>query len=200
MPDLKTEMSKVLNAWEQDEQDTLARPMIPMPDGRVVFGITNNVSRETFNFVKNNPAQTHQTVTEALSKRGFKKTSVASLLTQFVKQRLISRDEDGVYYAEAEEYSPLKSTKKLRAEGKSKTKIVKAPRSQGIAALKVEPKLKKKETSLTGVIPSMVTAPAPLKNPAPVVTTAWDAETIISNIGLKQAHKLFLELQTYFGG
>jgi predicted transcriptional regulator len=192
MPDLKTEMSKVLNAWEQDEHDTLARPMIPLPDGRVVFGITNNVSRETFNFVKNNPAQTHQTVTEALAKRGFKKTSVASLLTQFVKQGMLSRDEDGVYYAEAVEYSPLKATKKFKAEGKRKSKIVKSPRSQGIAALKVEPKLKKKEASLTGVIPSAV--------PAPVVTTAWDAETIISNIGLKQAHKLFLELQTYFGG
>lgn len=191
MPDLKTEMSKVLNAWEKDEHDTLARPMIPMPDGRVVFGITNNVSRETFNFVKNNPAQTHQTVTEALAKRGFKKTSVASLLTQFVKQGMLSRDEDGVYYAEAEEYSPLKATKKFKPEGKRKSKIVKAPRSQGIAALKVEPKLKK-EASLTGVIPSAVSAP--------VVTTAWDAETIISNIGLKQAHKLFLELQTYFGG
>jgi hypothetical protein len=188
MPDLKTEMSKVLNAWEKDEHDTLARPMVPLPDGRVVFGITNNVSRETFNFVKNNPAQSYTTIVEAMAKRGFKKTSVASLLTQFVKQRLISRDEDGVYYAEVEEYSPLKSTKKLRAEGKSKTKIVKAPRSQGIAALKVEPKLKK----MTGVIPSAM--------PAPVITTAWDAETIISNIGLKQAHKLFLELQTYFGG
>jgi hypothetical protein len=190
MPDLKTEMSKVLNAWEQDEQDTLARPMVPLPDGRVVFGVTNNVSRETFNFVKNNPAQSYTTIVEAMAKRGFKKTSVASLLTQFVKQRLISRDEDGVYYAEVEEYSPLKSTKKLRAEGKSKTKIVKAPRSQGIAALKVEPKLKKEK--MTGVIPSAM--------PAPVITTAWDAETIISNIGLKQAHKLFLELQTYFGG
>jgi predicted transcriptional regulator len=192
MPDLKTEMSKVLNAWEQDEHDTLARPMIPMPDGRVVFGITNNVSRETFNFVKNNPAQTHQTVTEALAKRGFKKTSVASLLTQFVKQGMLSRDEDGVYYAEAEEYSPLKATKKFKAEGKRKSKIVKSPRSHGIAALKVEPKLKKKEASLTGVIPSAV--------PAPVVTTAWDAETIISNIGLKQAHALYKELGKYFGG
>jgi hypothetical protein len=30
------------------------------------------------------------------------------------------------------------------------------------------------------------------------VATAWDAETVINNIGLKQAHKLFLELQTYF--
>jgi len=189
MPDLKTEMSKVLNAWEKDEHDTLARPMIPMPDGRVVFGITNNVSRETFNFVKNNPAQTHQTVTEALAKRGFKKTSVASLLTQFVKQGMLSRDEDGVYYAEAEEYSPLKATKKFKAEGKRKSKIVKGPRSQGIAALKVEPKLKKKEGE--GVVPTTINTSS--------VTTAWDAETIISNIGLKQAHALYKELGKYFG-
>ena len=182
MPDLKTEMSKVLNAWEQDETDTLARPKVVGPDGRVVFGVTNNVSRETFNFVKNNPAQTHLTVTEALSKRGFKKTSVASLLTQFVKQGLISRDADGTYCAEVEEYSPLKSTKKLRAEGKlktkPKTKVVKVPRSSGIAALKV--------------VPTTINTSS--------VATAWDAETVINNIGLKQAHKLFLELQTYFGG
>lgn len=184
MPDLKTEMSKVLNAWEQDETDTLARPMVARPDGKVVFGVTNNVSRETFNFVKNNPAQTHLTVTEALGKRGFKKTSVASLLTQFVKQGLISRDADGTYCAEADEYSPLKSTKKLRAEGKLKTKpktkakVVKVPRSAGIAALKV--------------VPTTINTSS--------VATAWDAETVINNIGLKQAHKLFLELQTYFGG
>ena len=182
MPDLKTEMSKVLNAWEQDETDTLARPMVARPDGKVVFGVTNNVSRETFNFVKNNPAQTHLTVTEALGKRGFKKTSVASLLTQFVKQGLISRDADGTYSAEVDEYSPLKSTKKLRADGKIKTKtkpkVVKVPRSSGIAALKV--------------VPTTINTSS--------VATAWDAETVINNIGLKQAHKLFLELQTYFGG
>jgi hypothetical protein len=189
MADLKTEMSKVLNAWEQDEHDALARPKVPSPDGRVLFGVTNNVSRETFNFVKNNPAQNHLTITEAMMKRGFKKTSVASLLTQFVKQGMMSRDEDGVYYAEAEAYSPLKSSKQFRAEGKRKSKIVKAPRSQGIAALKVEPKLKKDGGR---VVPTTINTSS--------VATAWDAETIISNIGLKQAHKLFLELNTYFGG
>ena len=184
MPDLKTEMSKVLNAWEQDETDTLARPKVVGPDGRVVFGVTNNVSRETFNFVKNNPAQTHLTVTEALGKRGFKKTSVASLLTQFVKQGMISRDADGTYSAEVDAYSPLKSTKKLRAEGKLKTKpkakakVVKVPRSAGIAALKV--------------VPTTINTSS--------VATAWDAETVINNIGLKQAHELYRELSTYFGG
>ena len=192
MPDLKTEMSKVLNAWEKDETDTLARPKVVGPDGRVMFGVTNNVSRETFNFVKNNPAQTHMTVTEALGKRGFKKTSVASLLTQFVKQGLISRDADGTYCAEADEYSPLKSTKKFKAEGKRKTKTVKAPRSAGIAALKVEPRVEKRGTD-RGVVPTTI-------NTSSVAHTQWDAETVINNIGLKQAHALYKELSTYFGG
>jgi predicted transcriptional regulator len=180
MPDLKTEMSKVLNAWEQDETDTLARPMVAGPSGKLVFGVTNNVSRETFNFVKNNPAQSYTTIVEAMAKRGFKKTSVASLLTQFVKQGLISRDADGTHCAEAEEYSPLKSTKKVRVETKTKpkAKVVKAPRSSGIAALKV--------------VPTTINTSS--------VATAWDAETVINNIGLKQAHELYRELSTYFGG
>jgi hypothetical protein len=184
MPDLKTEMSKVLNVWEEDAQEALTRPRVPMPDGRVVFGVTNNVSRETFNFVKNNPAQTNLTITEAMDKRGFKKSSVASLLTQFVKQGLLSRDADGTYSAEADEYSPLKSSKKLRAEGKTKAKVVKAPRSSGIAALKVVP-------SKGGVSTTINTSS---------VATAWDAETVINNIGLKQAHALYKELGKYFGG
>jgi predicted transcriptional regulator len=192
MPDLRTEMSKVLNAWEQDEQQTQenqtvkTRPKTTGVSGKVLFGVTNNVSRETFNFVKNNPAQSYTTIVEAMSTRGFKKTSVASLLTQFVKQGMISRDEDGTHYAEVEEYSPLKSTKKLKTEGKRKNKIVKAPRSQGIAALNVAPKPVKEKDA--GVISSVIT------------TTQWDAETVINNIGLKQAHALYKELSTYFGG
>jgi hypothetical protein len=193
MPDLKTEMSKVLNAWEQDEQDTLASPKVSTPNPPHRFNVINNVSRETFYYVKNNPNQNHLMITEALAQRGFKRTSVASLLTQFVKQGTMVKGPYGAYRTLVEEYQVLKTLKPNK-----KIKVVKVPkedkppRSAGIAALKVEPKLKKKEASLTGVIPSAL--------PAPVVTTAWDAETIISNIGLKQAHKLFLELNTYFGG
>ena len=177
MPDLKTEMSKVLNAWEQDETDTLARPMVAGPSGKLVFGVTNNVSREPFNVVKNNPAQTHLTVTEALGKRGFKKTSVASLLTQFVKQGQMARDHNNQYITLVPEYTPLKSTKKFRSEGKRVNKIVNIkskPKSEGIAALKVDT--------------------------TPKVKPSWDVDTVLDTMSIVQARTLYDALKKIFGG
>lgn len=177
MPDLKTEMSKVLNAWEQDAQEVQQ----PKPRGPRLFTATNNVTRATFEYVKSNTKRTHSQICEEMARRGFKQNSVGSLITQFTKQGMFERDEDGRYTAITKEYIPLKSTKKYKAEGKRKNKIVKSPRSSGIAALKVLP--------VTGVNSSVAVAP-----------TQWDAETVINNIGLKQAHALYKELSTYFGG
>lgn len=179
MPDLKTEMSKVFNAWEQDAQELQQ----PKPKGPRMFTATNNVTRATFEHVKRNPKQTHAQICEEMVRRGFKQNSVGSLITQFTKQGMFQRDEDGRYTAITNEYIPLKSTKKFKAEGKRKTKTVKSPRSAGIAALKVVPKEE---------VPTTINTSS--------VTTAWDAETVINNIGLKQAHALYKELGKYFGG
>jgi hypothetical protein len=67
------------------------------------------------------------------------------------------------------DYVPMKATKKLKA--KQVIEKAKATRGQGIAALGAQP----------------------------IVKTAWDVETVINNIGLKQAHALYVELRTYFG-
>lgn len=174
MADLKTEMSKVLNAWEQDAQEV----QHPKPKGPRLFTATNNVTRATFEYVKSNPKRTHSQICEEMARRGFKQNSVGSLVTQFTKQGMFERGEDGKYVALTDAYIPLKSTKKYKSKGERKSKIVKSPRSSGIAALKV--------------VPTTINTSS--------VATAWDAETVINNIGLKQAHKLFLELQTYFGG
>ena len=182
MPDLKTEMSKVLNAWEQDAQEVQQ----PKSRGKRLFTATNNVTRATFEYVKSNPKKTHPQICEEMERRGFKKNSVGSLITQFTTQGMFEKDNYGMYVALTDEYIPLKSTKKYKAKGERKTKIVKPPRSSGIAALKV--------------VPSKRVVPTTINTSSVAVATAWDAETIISNIGLKQAHKLFLELQTYFGG
>lgn len=199
MPDIKTEMSKVLNAWEQDAQETQAKPVVSTPSGKKLWTITNNVTRATFDYVQNNSGHTGEQVRTALVAKGFKINSVTSLLAQFVKQGLLVKDVEGRYYAKVAEYTTLKASKRFKAEGKRKSKIVTSPRSAGIAALKPEPTPKKKD-SLTGVIPSMVTAPAPvvLAPTKPYVAMTWDAETVINNIGLKQAHALYKELQTYF--
>lgn len=168
MPDIKTALSGILSEWEldnqQQEKQVQTTPYVPH------FKVTNNVTRATFEYVKNNPSSGYKEVAGALEKQGFKPSSIGSLLTQFVKNGLCKRDANGNYTAIANEYTPVKPSKKIKA--KQVIEKAKATRGQGIAAL----------------------------SPQPMVKTVWDVETVINNIGLKQAHALYRELHTYFGG
>ena len=139
------------------------------------FKVTNNVTRATFDHVKDNPHQSCKTICAALEKRGYKSSSIGSLLTQFVKNGLCVRDANGNYTTIAHEYTPIKVRKQVKA--KQVIAKAKATRGEGIAALGAQP----------------------TQRVAPIVT-AWDADTIINNIGLKQARALYDELKKIFGG
>jgi hypothetical protein len=170
MPDLKTALSTALSSWEKDDQQIQQEKKVKaLPQA---FKPTNNVTQETFNYVKNNPSKNSREIRLALVARGFNSGSIGSLLTQFTKQNQMMRDHNGRYTVCVPSYTPLKSTKKFKAEGKRINKIVTKPKSAGIAAL----------------------------TPQVTATTQWDAETIINNIGLKQARALYDELKKLFGG
>ena len=173
MPDLKTALSTALSTWEQDDQKIQQeKKMKTLPQ---TFKPTNNVTLETFIFVRDNPNTNSRVVCDSLEARGFKRASVGSLLTQFVKQNQMTRDRSGRLNTAVPSYVPLKSTRQFRAEGKRTNKIVNTknkPPSAGIAALA----------------------------PQSTATSQWDAETIINNIGLKQARALYDELKKLFGG
>jgi hypothetical protein len=170
MPDIKTALSTALTEWEQDDKQQ-EKKVKHIPH----FKVTNNVTRATFEHVKNNPNQSCKTICAALEKRGYKSSSIGSLLTQFVKNGLCIRDANSNYSVIVDEYSPIKVRKQLKA--KQVIQKAKATRGQGIAAL--------------GAQPTARVAP---------VVTAWDADTIINNIGLKQARALYDELKKIFGG
>ena len=133
-------MSKVLNEWENHEQSI--RTPKKTANGRVVFTVTNNVSRETFNYVKANPNKTTAQVCAVLEKRGFKESSISSLMAQFARQGMMVRDEQGRYKTIVPEYTPLKSNKAARAMKAAQPPKRKVGRpkgtSMGIAALKAE--------------------------------------------------------------
>jgi predicted transcriptional regulator len=176
MPDIKTALSTALTEWEKDDQQQEKQmqktPYVPH------FKVTNNVTRATFDFVKNNPHQSCKTICAALEKDGYKPSSIGSLLTQFVKNGLCVRDANSNYTAIAHEYTPIKVRKQLKAkQAKQVIEKAKATRGEGIAALGAQP----------------------TQRVAPIVT-AWDADTIINNIGLKQARALYDELKKIFGG
>ena len=170
MPDIKTALSTALSEWEKDDQQQ-ENQMTYVPH----FKVTNNVTRATFEYVKNNPHQSCKTICVALEKRGYKPSSIGSLLTQFVKNGLCARDANNNYTTLVNEYSPIKAHKKLKV--KQVIQKAKATRGQGIAALSAQP----------------------TQRVAPIVT-AWGADTIINNIGLKQARALYDELKKIFGG
>jgi len=173
MPDIKTALSTALSTWEQDDQKIQQEKQLKALPQQ--FMPTNNVTQETFNYVKNNPNKNSAEICDALEVKGFKKNSVGSLLTQFVKQGQMLRDHNARLKTVVSTYTPLKSTKKFRVEGKRVNKIVAAkpkPKSTGIAALA----------------------------PRGTATSQWDADTIINNIGLKQARALYDELKKLFGG
>lgn len=178
MPDIKTALSGILSEWELDNQKQ--EKQVETPQQKPYFSITNNVTRATFDYVKNNPNQPCKIICAAMSKRGYKPVSVTSLLTQFVRNKLCVRDEQGRYTAIVNEYTPIKVNKHTKAKQVKAKQVIekaKATRGQGIAAL----------------------SPQPAQRVAPIVT-AWDADTIINNIGLKQARALYDELKKIFGG
>jgi hypothetical protein len=170
MPDIKTALSTALTEWEQDdkqqEKQMQKTPYVPH------FKVTNNVTRATFDFVKNNPHQSCKTICAALEKDGYKPSSIGSLLTQFVKNGLCARDANNNYTTIAKEYSPIKVRKQLKA--KQVIAKAKATRGEGIAALSPQP--------------------------TPKAVPKTDIQSILNGLSILQARALYDELKKIFGG
>jgi hypothetical protein len=163
MPDLKSELNKVLNEWNTPEAQ---------PATKAYFSVTNNVTRITFDYVRDNPGKTRKEIAIALEKQGFKTGSVTSLLGQMVKQGLF-RESANLLYVTTGEYTPLKSSKKMKA-------------------------LEEKPQAPQGKVVPIVRQPK--AEPAPQINAAWDAETLLNNLSIKQARALYDELRKIFGG
>jgi hypothetical protein len=170
MADIKTALSGILSEWEldnqQQEKQVQTTPYVPH------FKVTNNVTRATFDYIKNNPQKVCKDICVALEKDGYKPSSVGSLLTQFVKNRLCIRDEQGRYTTAVNEYTPIKVRKQLKA--KQVIQKAKATRGEGIAAL------------------------SPQATPKAIPKT--DIQSILNGLSILQARALYDELKKIFGG
>lgn len=141
MSDIKTALTGILSEWELDNQQQ-EKQVKHIPH----FKVTNNVTRATFDYVKNNPRQSCKTICKALEKQGYKPSSIGSLLTQFVKNGLCIRDVNSNYTTIANEYSPIKLNKHTKT--KQVIEKAKTTRGEGIAALSPQPTWVKRETDI----------------------------------------------------
>jgi len=225
MPDLKTalttaldtnkkiNLNNMLNAWEQDEQKQIngeatmpifKQPTIPAPEGkgRRVFGVTNNVTRMTFNFIRDNPGCTAGDACDALVPKGYKACSVTPIISQLIKCGTVSRDLDTRQLrALTSEYRPISAaSQKLRlSEGRvvvgpdSKPKRAytkrQKPQDAGIAALPVQV-----------AMPPVVQEEAPRAPAAIILSRNWSAQGVVDKLSVVQARQLYDALKQIFGG
>jgi len=151
MPDLKSELSKVLNSWEEQPVTTGGRR------------VTTNSTRLTFNYVRDNPGVTRAEAVKALLKLGVKESSSTSLITVMLARGNLRMTAGNALFAAQAEYAPMPKPKK--------------PKTAGPVAKTPEPVVE-----------------------AVQINSAWDAETLLDNLSIKQARALYDELRKIFGG
>jgi len=184
MPDIKSELSKVLSDWDRD--DAIA----DQPKEKRMFPQPNNVSHDTYNYIHLNPGLTTAQITNAMVAKGFKESSVSSLVYQMRLAGRVSRDGDSKIYSIEPKLKPIKASelreaRKINATAhrpKPKKAAPVAKQSAGIAALQPQATQPKQ--------------PAPAK--AERITV--DLDEWINEVSLMQARMVYMKLKAIFEG
>ena len=187
-------MTATLNDWDKHEQQIRQQPQFqpqPQPEtpteNVMLMAYQNrNLTRDLFDFIKQSDCTPMEAVKE-MERQGYNPRSASSLITQMKRAGMIRLQGNHLrtcideYKALGSVYRRLKVQREVakakREAAKAKAKPTK-PTTHGIAAL--------------------TAATTPIVHAAPVAAQ-WDAETVIANIGIKEAYKLYEELSKYFG-
>jgi hypothetical protein len=212
MPDMQTAfkaaLSKTLQQWDDDGEtfsppstiNTTINNSVPTPSQAIpmkkTFNITNNISRVTFEYIKNNPGSTRKEIIEALEHLGFAGGSTSSLIAQMRRNQMV-HETNNAYYADIPEYRPIKSLKAMK-----KMEQVPAP-----------PKRKYEKKAVTGIgallRDKLENTPTPivLEHPSPkqrgfmtTLVRTRSPEDILKDMTVYQAHELYVHLKQMFGG
>ena len=222
MPDIKSALEKALaqtaNAWAADDEahqkiqpqqekpvitttpkETIVDTTTAKQDGR----ITNNVSRTTFEYVRDNPGLTIDEVTAALVAKGFKTNSVSSLCYQMLRVRLVVADANGKLTAVVREYLPIQTSllrgRKAKPKAKPKAAVEAAP----------APAPERKKVVLVSKRTGEIINPKPAAGIAALPTNAttalyttpaeWTVDSVIGGLNVRQAMAVYAELRNIFG-
>lgn len=219
MPDLQTALtnaiskqvlSTTINEWEEEEQQTMqaatqpqAQPPIMQTqtqiNGNSKLTLTGNLSKDIFVYIKDNPGCLRADVRKMFMAAGFKEASIGSLVSQMVRNKMVSINEVGNLEAKRVYYKPLISGAKRKemnkklgiARDKPASKPAK-PKAQGIAALAPEPtqSADKGQEALDKV----------LAKPVREARAVYDALCLLRDLDVGDARYVYTELNKLFGG
>ena len=205
---INSQLKNTINDWEKDDMQATQQTQTSMNyvKGSKPFGITNNVTRATFDYMQKHPNLTSAEICADMEKLGYKESSVGSLLAQFAKQGLAERDDRGRYIVIVNEYRPLKAKKK---HSKIVAKPVDVPkrkytkRSEGIGAL-LKAKLESIPTPSQDALDAAAYAMGGQHRiDKPFLTKlvrTQSPESIVENLNVLQARELYDYLRKIFGG
>jgi hypothetical protein len=198
-------LNNTLNEWDQDEQKQIkGEDMTAQP--KHLFGVTNNASRETFYFIKDNPNLGIAEIKAGMMAKGFKESTVSSLAYQMVVAGLCAKNNiDHTFIAIADEFKPFNINKlrrelklKKQAEDKAKVemlnnaregkKVVQLKRKQG-GGFEVD-----RSADVAGIGALAVKA-----EPQVTYTLKWKPEDTVDQLTLVQAKAVHAYLQQVFG-
>jgi hypothetical protein len=210
MPDIQTAfksaLTKTLTEWDDDEGTFVPVPSSAqpvslssvttqgIPMAKKTFNVTNNVSRVTFDYIKNNPGSTRKEIITALEHAGFGGGSVSSLIAQMRRNKMI-HETNGLHYADIDEYRPIKTLKALNKEKDTAPKRKYEKKAvTGIGALLRE-KLEAVDTPVASE-PLLHTTQREFLTKLVRNKTPHD---ILSDMTVYQAHELYVHLKQMFG-
>ena len=192
----QTELHKLANDWHADDATETAAEKA---DKRRGFPITTNTSRALFDFVKQNPYKPRKEIVTQMLSKGFKESSIQTLITQMHMCGTLAKDTRGLYYANGSEYRPVKLNE-LRAarrkKSREKAKIEKAAKAQGLAGLQIG------EAVATPAMPVQVltaTAVRPALATEQFTINTFDADKLLSTLSFTQTIELYKKLKAMLG-
>lgn len=220
MPDIKSALEKALSktaqAWAEDDEAhheikpqqektmtvsaTAPTSTTEKKDGR----IKSNVSRITFNFVRDNPGMHHDHVVERLSGQGFNANSVSALIYQMLRVRLFVADANGKLSSVLKEYVPIPASLIRKKKPKAKTPPVLDAAHARMPRV-FDPAPKSKQVTIVNTRTGEVINPKP-EGIAALPTTnaptpaAWTVESVVDKLNVRQAMAVYDELRKIFGG
>jgi|GEM_PF-2301027 len=187
MPDIQTALLKAINEWAEDDQPQQPKEKQTMTNTKPHFSVTTNVSRATFEYVRDNPNKHHREIILNLAAKGYKDTSVSALLSQFRRCGTMVRSDEWLYKTTTDTYEAPTLAKLNKSKAKSKIK----PRS----TMPLPPPTLPERTphpaaTAAGLAALHHTQPAVISN---------DIEYILNTLPIKQAKALYDELHKIFG-
>ena len=209
MPDIQTAfksaLTKTLTEWDDDEGTPVPVPSSKQPVSlssvptqgipmKKTFNVTNNVSRVTFDYIKNNPGSTRKEIIQALEHEGFGGGSVSSLIAQMRRNKMV-HETNGLHYADIDEYRPIKTLKAINKEKETQAPKRKYEKKAvtGIGAL-LQAKLEAAPTHTPDETPSIV----PTRKGFVSLVRNRTPESIIDNMTVYQARELYDHLKKIF--